>query len=158
MKILRWIDDYLEEYISLILLAIISCVMMIQIIMRYVFNSSLTWAEELCRYSFIWIAFLGIGYSIKKGTMLRIDIVMQYFPNKIKKIIDLIIQLITLVFFTYMFNNSIGVVKGIYYSGQISPANGIPMFIIYGSTSVGFLLAILRSIQSIIILLRKCNS
>ena len=65
MKILRWIDDYLEEYISLILLAIISCVMMIQIIMRYVFNSSLTWAEELCRYSFIWIAFLELDTPLK---------------------------------------------------------------------------------------------
>jgi len=66
MKVLRWLDDHLEEYILAVLLVTISCVMMLQIIMRYIFNSSLPWPEELTRYCFVWSGFLGIGYSIKR--------------------------------------------------------------------------------------------
>ena len=46
MRFLKWLDEHFEEYILSGLLVVISVVMMLQVIMRYVFNASLSWAEE----------------------------------------------------------------------------------------------------------------
>ena len=54
---LKALDDYLEETILIILLVIMTGVMGIQIVSRYVFQNSLTWSEELVRYMFVWSAF-----------------------------------------------------------------------------------------------------
>ena len=69
MKILKWLDEHFEEYILSGLLIVIAVVMMLQVIMRYVFNASLSWAEEASRYAFVWSALVSIGYSIKENSI-----------------------------------------------------------------------------------------
>lgn len=71
-KVINWLNEHLEEYVLCNLLAVISIVMMLQVIMRYVFNASLTWAEELCRYAFIWSAFVSIGFTIREKSILTL--------------------------------------------------------------------------------------
>lgn len=155
MRVLKWLDDHLEETAMVVLLAAISLSLLLQIIMRYIFNDALSWSEELARYCFVWSTLLSIGYSIKKGNMLRIDILVQYLPKAWRKPLDIAVELFTLGFFCLLFYNSIFVVKRIYASGQTSPAMGIPMVAIYASLLIGFFLAIVRGIQKIVKLLRK---
>ncbi len=151
MKIIKWLDENFEEYILMTLLVMIASIMMLQIVMRYVFNTSLSWPEELTRYCFVWSTFIGISYSIKKGSMLRIDAILGFMPKKMQEIIDIITQLIVLAFFGFLLSNSFDVVQGIFASGQKSPAIGIPMYLIYSSTIVGFALAILRGFQTLVL-------
>lgn len=155
MRILKWLDDHLEESIMVVLLSTISLSLLLQIIMRYIFNAALSWSEELARYCFVWSTLLSIGYSIKKGSMLRIDILVQYLPKSWRKPLDIAVEFFTLAFFCLLFYNSIFVVQRIYASGQTSPAIGIPMVAIYVSLLFGFFLAIVRGIQKIVKLLRK---
>ena len=54
MKVLKWLDNNLEQAILLILLCGMTIVMGGQIIARYAFSASLSWSEELTRYLFIW--------------------------------------------------------------------------------------------------------
>ncbi|MCD7830247.1 MAG: TRAP transporter small permease subunit [Clostridiales bacterium] len=56
MKILRLIDDKLEEVLMVLLLIGIVVFMSAQVISRRVFNSSLTWTDELTRYLLVWFA------------------------------------------------------------------------------------------------------
>ena len=84
MRFLRWVDKYLEESLMLILLAAMVCVMGLQVFMRYVLASSLSWPEELTRYMFIWFVFLGIGYGIRYDVHIRVNIIETFFP-KIEK-------------------------------------------------------------------------
>lgn len=158
MKLLHWLDEHLEEYILAVLLVVISCVMMLQIVMRYVFNSSLPWPEELTRYCFVWSGFLGIGYSIKKGLMLKIDVVFSLFPKKVQKALDMLSQLVMLVFFSYMFLMSIEVFRKVISSGQTSPALGLPMSYVYASLLAGFAMAALRSVQSIALTIKRASA
>lgn len=155
MKVIKWLDEHFEEYLLVFLLMLISCIMMLQIVMRYAFNSSLSWPEEFTRYCFVWSAFLGISYSVKKGIMLRIDAVLNFMPNKVKSIVEILVQLVVLAFFGYLLINSTDVVKKIYASGQTSPAMGIPMYYVYVCTVVGFTLTVIRVIQSIAIMIKN---
>ena len=66
MKIIRWLDDNLEEALLIALLVTMTLLMGLQVFSRYILNASLSWSEELTRYLFIWSGFLSISYCIKK--------------------------------------------------------------------------------------------
>jgi TRAP-type C4-dicarboxylate transport system permease small subunit len=118
--------------------------------MRYVFNDSLSWAEEFSRYCYVWSAFLSLGFTIKYGNMLKVGIVMDYLPKTLRSIINIITQLIIVIFFTVFFYNSFGVVEGIRKMGQTSTAMSLPMYLVYLCTIIGFGLGMIRSIQVLI--------
>lgn len=151
---LKALDDYLEETILLILLVLMTCIMGIQIVSRYVFQNSLTWSEELVRYMFVWSVFLGIPFCIKHGLSIKVDQFRNLFPIPLQKALMYIDKIIIFVLFLVMFIYSCLVVKASYLSGQTSPAMQIPMWIVQLSVCVSSLLSMIRSIQNFANLIR----
>ena len=150
---LKAIDDYLEETILLILLVLMTCIMGVQIVSRYVFQNSLTWSEELVRYMFVWSAFLGIPFCIKHGLSIKVDQFRNLFPIPLQKILMYIDKIIIFFLFLVMFIYSCLVVKASYLSGQTSPAMQIPMWMVQISVCISSLLSMIRSIQNFLNLL-----
>ena len=150
---LKALDDYLEETILIILLVIMTGVMGIQIVSRYVFQNSLTWSEELVRYMFVWSAFLGIPFCIKHGLSIKVDQFRNLFPIPLQKALMYIDKIIIFFLFLVMFIYSCLVVKASYLSGQTSPAMQIPMWMVQISVCISSLLSMIRSIQNLLNLL-----
>lgn len=150
MKVLKWLDEHFEEYLLVIFLVMIACVMMLQIIMRYVFKASLSWAEEFTRYCFVWSVFLSISFSIKKGSMLKIDAVTSLMPKIVQKILSIVVEIIVLIFLGVLLFNAQDVIKSLIKSGQTSPAMELPMYYVYSASIVGFALGVIRSVQAIV--------
>jgi len=156
MSAIKWLDEHFEEAIMVVLLALISCVMMAQIIARNVVNS-MTWPEEFSRYCYIWTVFLSLGYTIKKGNMLKVGIIMDLLPQKVRRTIEILVNIIILAVFVVFFRYSITYTNILRTTGQLSPAMQIPMWIMYLSTIIGFGLASIRSAQEIVSNVRNFN-
>lgn len=156
MSVLKWLDEHFEESILVILLAVISTVMMTQIIAR-TFATSMSWPEEFSRYCYIWTVFLSLSYTIRKGNMLRVGIIMDLLPHKIRRSIEILTNIIMLTLFTLLTYHSVIYTNKIKSSGQLSPAMRMPMWIMYLATIIGFGLASLRMIQEIISNFREFN-
>lgn len=154
MRVVKWLDKYLEESILIFFLVLISCVMLLQVFMRYVLNSSLTWPEEFCRYCYVWTGFFSLGYTVRNGNMLRVGVVMDILPKVLRKVIAILVNIVCLAFFAIFFVNSIGVVQAITKMGQTSPAMGWPMNVVYFCTVIGFGLGTLRTVQAIYMQIR----
>ena len=147
MKLLKWLDDYLEEALLLIMLGIMVVVMGIQITARYVFASSLSWSEEITRFLFICSGFLSASYCIKKSLSVKIDQLVNMLPGRGVHIFRLISYSIQLVFFSYLIPFAWKYVMSEIESGQLSPACGIPMYVIQSFTVISFVLCVIRLIQ-----------
>ncbi|MBZ2174909.1 TRAP transporter small permease [Schnuerera sp. xch1] len=154
MNLLKWLDENLEKFVLGVFLSIMVVVMGIQVVARYVFNSSLTWSEELTRFIFVWSAFLTLPYTIKFGISLKIDQLLNLFTKDIRKVLNIISHILMLVFFIFMLYNATDVVRSAINSGQRSPAIGLPMYLIQVSSVVGFALTIVRVLQSLVIYIR----
>ncbi len=148
-KFWKWLDENFEETILMVFLVAMSCVMMVQIIMRYVFRASLPWPEEFCRYMFVFSGFLSIGYCIRKDKMLKVDILLGFFPDWLKKAVDLIARVVTLVFFAYLGYYAYLQTMTSMQGGMTSPAMKWPMWVIYGSVFVGCVIGVLREIEDL---------
>ena len=155
MKILKWLDEHFEEAILVLLLVMISCVELIQVVFRNLsFVSALTWAEEFCRFCWIWSVFISLPYTIRKGSMLRVSVLIDVFPKSIKNGITIAVDLITSCAMILLGVNSITVVKNVMSSGETSPAMVWPMWIVFSVMLPGFFLGFARGIQQCFIHIR----
>jgi TRAP-type C4-dicarboxylate transport system permease small subunit len=146
-KVIQWLDKNIELFICSILLCLLACFMMLQVICRYVLNNALSWPEELSCYIHIWYAMLGISYATKYGLHLRVDTVVNLFPQKIKGFFNILADIMLAIFYVYMIKVGIKVVGDVFATNQLSSAMKLPMWIVYASLLVGVALAIIRLVQ-----------
>lgn len=151
MKVLRWLDEHLEETLLIFLLAMMTFVMGVQIISRYVLNSSLTWSEEITRYMFIWTGFLSISYCIKKWISIKIDQIINLMPKRWYIVFQLILNCILFILFCYLTMHAVTYLQASIASAQKSPALGLPMYFVQSAPLVGFFLAMIRAFQQIVL-------
>ena len=102
MKIIRWLDDNLEEALLIALLVTMTLLMGLQVFSRYILNASLSWSEELTRYLFIWSGFLSISYCIKKWISIKIDQVILMFPKPVYVVAQLVLNVILFALFAFL--------------------------------------------------------
>lgn len=86
-KTLRKLDETIgriEEW-SLFIIVIVALIsLFFNVVLRYGFNYTLAWSEELVRIVIIYSTFIGASVAIKQRAMIRIDAIVQIFP-KLKK-------------------------------------------------------------------------
>lgn len=56
-------------------------VVSIQVLLRYVFNTSIDWAEDVARLAFVWSIFLAIPLGIKHGAHIAIELLVPHLPE-----------------------------------------------------------------------------
>lgn len=152
MKALKWLDDYFEISICVVLMAAMTLLIFVQVIMRYVFSNSLSWSEELARYIFIWLIYLGISYSAKQMKHVKIEAALLVFPPAWRPWIVIVGDVVLLLFAAFVIYQGAGMVK--FQRILKSAAMGIPMSYIYAAPVVGFALTTIRQIQTIAYRLR----
>lgn len=155
MKALKFIDKHFEEIIMVLSLACIIVVMLFQIVRRYVFNNSLTWSEEFCRYCYIWMMFVAFSFSIHLKADLRVDAVVNLLPPGPKMVLDVVSLIICLAITAFLFYESFGTVSAVIKTGEKSVALHLPMQVVYAASVVGYGAGTLRYVQRLIELLTK---
>lgn len=148
MKLMRWLDEHLEEALLVILLVVISCVSLFQVAARNLpWFSALTWAEEFCRFCWIGSVFLSLPYTIHNGGMLRVNVLVQLLPERAGKILELAVDVVVAAAMGLLAVCSVGVVGDMFASGETSPAMAWPMWCIYALMLTGYVLGFLRCVQ-----------
>ena len=152
MKAVKWLDAHLEEALLVVFLVLISFVTLINVICTNIPGvGTLPWAEEFCRFIWIWSVFVSLPYTIRAGSMLRVSVVLDLMPQVVRKVLNIAVDAIIIASMALLGFYSIQVVQGIIASGETSPAMILPMWIVYISMLFGFILGTLRGIQMLII-------
>ena len=150
MKVIRWLDNNLEEVLMVLLLFGIALVMILQVVTRYVFNYSMSWSDELVRYFLVWSCFLSVSFCVKKRISIKIDSLLHALPEKAKPWLRAVRHLIILVFCILMIPFAVTFIRQAVASGATSAAMQIPMYYIQSAPLVGFLLLAVRCLQALI--------
>ncbi len=70
----------------------------VNVVARYGFNGSITWASELTNYFFIWSAFFGAAYCFKKDAHISVTILMERLPAPIMKALMILSHVIVIIY------------------------------------------------------------
>jgi TRAP-type C4-dicarboxylate transport system permease small subunit len=86
------------SYVALVaLMTTMTAVIVVQVALRYVFNSSIDWADEAARLSFIWIVFLAVPHGVKAGVHVGLDFVDK-MPPRLKVLLRGLARVVLVLF------------------------------------------------------------
>ena len=68
-------------------LFVMVCVLFANVVLRYVFNSGLTWANEIASYDLAIISFAATPVWVRRRSGLRVDALISLFPVKAQKFV-----------------------------------------------------------------------
>lgn len=98
-------------------------------LLRYVFNSGITVSEEVSRWMFIWITFLGAIVALRERAHLGVDMVVAKLPLRAKKVCLSLCYLSILYMLWLLYEGS---VQQIAINLSVSaPVTGAPQAIVY---------------------------
>ena len=137
----------IEEKITGFVLCIMVVMVAAQVLSRYVLHTSLSHTEELVRYFFVWITFLGASAALFRGRHLSVAGVLQFIPSRVIKWIKLFSGFITLLFFSLLIIFGLKVVLLQIQTGQTTAALGLPMWIIGLAVPVCSFVMVIRIIM-----------
>jgi TRAP-type C4-dicarboxylate transport system permease small subunit len=77
------------EVTIVVLFAVLTSAVFVQVVARYVFNQPPTWTEELARFCQVWIVLLASSICVRKGSHLAVDYLGPSLPPGVRKAVAL---------------------------------------------------------------------
>jgi TRAP-type C4-dicarboxylate transport system permease small subunit len=129
-----------------VVLCLFAMVIMVfgNVIMRYFFNSGILISEELSRYAFVWLTYLGAMVAMRTGGHLGVDTMLKHLPLAGKKFCVFLSESLML-FVNCMFLWGTYKMHDLQVT-NVSPVAGLSMIWIYG---LGYLVAVVMGIFNI---------
>lgn len=76
--------DRSTQYLVIFSMAVMTTLVVSQVVFRYVFSSAIDWAEEVARLAFVWSMFLAIPHGIRRGVHVGIDALVIRFSQNLQ--------------------------------------------------------------------------
>ena len=155
MDILRRIDWDAERWLLRSFYVMLVITMAIEVLRREIFAYSSIWGEEIVRYSFIYLAWIGAAAAVKERAHIRIDVIMHYLSPRVKALLYIFGDLVMFVIAGFALYYSIETVHVSAKFGSVTDGLRISKVWFLMAVPAGFGLMIWRLTQS---LMRDINS
>jgi TRAP-type transport system small permease protein len=147
------IDHFLakgEALVLITLVVVMTVVVLLQVIYRYLLTQPLHWSEELARYLFVWISLLGAALSVQRRGHFGMDFFFRMLPDKGRRFLTFVIYLLMGVVVLVLLIQGIVLVEKT--AAQQSPAMEISMGWAYACLPAG---ALLMAIHLLVIIIKE---
>ena len=129
----------------IIMVPAMTVIVFVQVVLRYVFLSPLSWIEELARYLLVWISCFGAAYGVRKGEHIAVMFLNKMFKGYVKSALTILIHVLVIIFFMVCFIKGIGL--SIRQWNVVTPALQIPRTLPYFGIPISFAIMLLFSLE-----------
>jgi TRAP-type transport system small permease protein len=145
-KMKKIIDAFFKLLELGVVLCLLAMVIMVfgNVVMRYAFNSGILISEEMSRYAFIWLTYLGAMVAMREGGHLGVDTLFKHMPLNGKKVFVFLSEGLML-FMNCMFFWGTFKMHELQVT-NISPVAGLSMIWIYG---LGYVVSVVMGLFNI---------
>ncbi len=145
---LQALDKNAERWALLVFYVMLVVTMAVEVLRRELFSYSSIWGEEIVRYSFIYLAWIGAAAAVKERGHIRIDVIMHYLPPRAKALLyvfgDMVMAAVALVAVYWSWETVMVSAK----FGSVSHGLRVSMIWFLLAVPIGFGLMLLRLVQS----------
>lgn len=149
MHFLRLLDRNAEKWALLVFYSMLVITMAVEVLRREVFSYSSIWGEEIVRYSFIYLAWIGAAAAVKERAHIRIDVLMHYLTPRLKALLYIFGDFIMLAVAIGALVWSFETVMVSWEFGSVSHGLRVSLVWFLMAVPIGFSLMIVRLFQSI---------
>lgn len=146
--ILQTLNKNAERWLLLVFYVMLVGTMFIEVIRREVFSYSSIWGEEIVRYSFIYLAWVGAASAVKERGHIRIDVIMNYVPRPAKTLLYIFGDIVMFIVAIIALYWSWEAVHVSWTFGSVTHGLRISQVFFLFAVPFGFALVIVRLVQS----------
>lgn len=147
-RILDSLNRNAERWALLVFYVMLVATMFIEVLRRELLSYSSIWGEEIVRYSFIYLAWIGAAAAVRERGHIRIDVIMQYVGRRTKAVLfifgDLVMFAVAMVAFYWSLETVLVSAK----FGSVTHGLRISQVWFLSAVPIGFALMMFRLIQS----------
>jgi TRAP-type C4-dicarboxylate transport system permease small subunit len=140
-----------DYVVSCSALAVLIIVTFGAVVMRYFINRPIIWGEEVQLFCIVFVVFFGAGAGFRTGSHVAIDFLVDRFPPGLRKIVELVIYIVSILILVYFSVQSASFVAQMYRTRRVSEILDIPYFITYAAFPAGCGLMIVNYTLSVFI-------
>lgn len=96
-RVAERVSTWLAELAAVSVL-LLTGVVTYSVIMRFVFNRSLNWTDELATYCLLWMVFFGLTYTLYAGSHIRIDFFTVMLSKRMQHVAEIVIWMFGALF------------------------------------------------------------
>lgn len=100
------IIDRLEEWIISLMLLAMTGLTFYQVVLRYVFNSGLSWSLELTGVFFAIMIFMGVPYGVRVSSHIGVDALVKLLPAQKMRMVGILATLLCLAYVGFIITGS----------------------------------------------------
>ncbi len=94
----EWYLVTANRAIIFFMMAVMATLVFVNVVARYVFTSSIIWAEEVSQYLMIWIAYLGAGLALREGRHVALEMLHDCLPVALGRRVRMVVGGLVLAF------------------------------------------------------------
>ena len=132
------------------LIAVMTAIVTIAVIARYLLSRPIGWSEEVSIYLMIWAIFLGTAYTLKHDAHIGVDLLMNRLSPRIKPFFHCFHYLAGLVFLSTLLIKGIDMIDLSIMLGSRSIATDFPLYLVQLAVPVGATLLILQIVSKLV--------
>ncbi len=156
-KAIKWLDINLEPAVQTVLFFVMLTIIVMQVILRFFFETGFAWGEEIARMLYVWLCFFSLSYATKTNRHIGMTFLRNKLPEKPQKIVLIIIDILFMIFLVIMAKASFDTLATTAMFGDKLQAIEVSKNIVFAAASAGYLLAMLRLIQVFIWKIKRFN-
>ncbi len=124
------------------LVALTIIVTFVQVVFRYGLESSLSWSEELARYLFVWIIFIGTSVVTRRRQHIFVEVLVAQLPTALRRWTDVLSTIFSIIFFVVF--AYVGCLLMLNAWDQYSTALDIRITYVYAAAPIGAALSVVH--------------
>ncbi len=146
---LKALDKWFEPVIMVATLAAIIFFVFADVIARFAFDTSIAVANELARFSFVYMIYFGVSYAIRQRRHMRVTYFLDKFPRPTRKWVFALAETIFLIYSVVICVLGVNITTSAAQQGKILSSTGWPLATLYAVVIFSGALSSIRLIQSI---------
>jgi len=147
-RILDSLNRNAERWALLVFYVMLVATMFIEVVRRELFSYSSIWGEEIVRYSFIYLAWIGAAAAVRERGHIRIDVLMEYVGPRTKAVLYILGDIVMFAVAVVAFYWSLETVLVSAKFGSVTHGLRVSQVWFLAAVPIGFALIMFRLVQS----------
>lgn len=146
---LRALDRNAERWALLLFYTVLVVTMAVEVVRREVFSYSSIWGEEVVRYAFIYLVWIGAASAVRERAHIRIDVLFHYVGPRVRALLYIFGDLVMMAIAVLALYWSFETVMVSWQYGSVTDGLRVSKVWALMAVPLGFALMMFRLLQSL---------
>ncbi|MEH6774392.1 MAG: TRAP transporter small permease [Cereibacter changlensis] len=147
--LVRGVDgvNWLIGWLMAALMAVMTVLISWQVFARYVMGDSLTFSEEVARFSTVWLTMLGAAYAYRYGALIAVELLAGLLGRRMAIVLKIVVALASAAFALILLRHGLAITERVL--PQTAPSTRVSMAWLYAAMPAGAAMILLNALAVI---------